>query len=567
MRFLSPEGMRVVDRRTIEGGTSGGRLMAAAGRAVAEETWRAFPDPGLSVLALCGTGHNGGDGFVAARELLGRYRRVRVALAGEPAGLRGDASAAAEDYRGAGGEVRRVRSAGELRGLLEHSDVLVDALLGTGVAGELRDLPRELLEAACGFAGGVVAVDAPSGLDLATGTLLGPVPRADLTVTFGAAKLGHVLGAGPDVSGRIVVRAIGLDADALADAAGAPDSARALSFREAERLLPLPGRRAHKRDAGVVVVVAGSRAYSGAAVLACRGASLAGAGLVHALVPACLKSPLTAAHPEIIAAALPEEADGSLGAGAERPLREALEKARPDAVVLGPGLGGADGTRGLVRGLLRSLSAGEGAADGQTRSGARAGGAGGPALLLDADALNAFAGERHRIADAARRTRLAMTPHPGELGRLLQMPAREVDRRRVDLARQVAGELGCAVLLKGVPTVVCGPDARTLLNLTGNAALARGGTGDLLSGIAGTFLAKGLQALDALGLGAFVQGLAGDLARARLGTLSATAGEIARDLPRALRALERGSTAALARRLGTSYAELLEEPPVNEDEG
>jgi NAD(P)H-hydrate epimerase len=527
--------MRHADRRSVDLGAGVASLMEAAGRAVAAETWRAFPDPELEVVALCGKGHNGGDGLVAARELLPRYRRVRVLLAGDPAQLRGEPARMAAAWTAAGGTVEPVRSGADLAPALGPRALVLDALLGTGTRGPVTGLHEELLRRLRAAAAPVVAVDAPSGLDLATGAAPGPVPVARLTVTFGRAKPGHVLGDGPDHVGRLVVADIGLVPEALAEAAARDDTLLALEPEELERLLPLPARRAHKRSAGVVAVLAGSRAYGGAAVLAVRGALRAGAGLVHALVPDDLRRPLLACHPEAIAVGIRPGPSGGLEADALPEIEDALSAARPDAVVVGPGLGSAPGTGRLVRDLLA-----------RTRPGA--------AWLVDADGLNAFTGAADELRQAAAAARIAATPHPGELARLLGGTASELDADRVASVRRAASTLGAAVLLKGVPTVVCAPDGRTLVNLTGNAALARGGTGDLLSGVAGAFLAKGMDARDALALAAFAHGLGADVARDGRGTLGMSAGDLADGLAVALRALERGGTRSLMRRVGSASA-------------
>jgi NAD(P)H-hydrate epimerase len=533
--FLSPEAMQEVDRRTIEGGAAGAGLMDAAGHAVAEETWSAWPRPDWRVAVVCGSGNNGGDGFVAARSLLGRYRSVTAYLAGDPGRLSGDARDAAEGWRGAAGETVPLSSAESLRQALAGTDLLIDALLGTGTHGDVRGLYGELLEVARDFTGPVVAVDNPSGLDLRTGKGLGAVPRAALTVTFGAAKLGHLLGDGPEVCGRLVVRDIGLDPVALAEAAARDDAARALEPGEAERLLPIPARRSHKRSNGVVAVLAGSRRYAGAPVLACAGALRSGAGLVYAVVPEPLKPGLNAARAELIVTGVPPGDDGGFGRRSLEPALEALEFARPDALVLGPGMGGGAETAVFVHQLLGRLEEGMAAA-------------------LDADALNAFAGEAEGLRAVAARLRLALTPHPGELGRVLGRPARELDETRLDAARDAARGLGCAVLLKGAPTVISASDRGTLLNPTGNAGLARGGTGDVLSGIVGSFLSKSLPPFDALGLAAYVHGLAGDLARAELGSLAMTASDVAERLAPVLRAFERGEGEGLVAGLAPAAA-------------
>lgn len=527
MDFLTPEAMREVDRRTIENGTPGTDLMAAAGSSVAEEIRRRFPGAGRRIVILCGSGNNGGDGFVAARELSGRYRSVQTLLAGSEDRIRGDARWAASRWREAGGEIVPLEDPAPLRRALARTGpadgvVLVDALLGTGTRGEVRGLHRALLEVAAGFEGPIVAIDTPSGLDMETGALLGPVPRASLTVTFGAAKIGHVVGHGPDLTGVLVVRDIGLDRAALAAAARREDSARALEPEEVEGLLPLPSRRAHKRTAGVAAMLVGSRAYTGAALLACRGALRAGAGLVYALVPEDVKLPLAATLPEVIAWVLPTRADGALGAAARDELMARLGEIRPDVLAVGPGLGSSKKTRTIVREVAAAIEQ--------------------PTLLLDADGLNAFAERAPELRGVGDRLRLAITPHPGELGRVLGEEARDVDERRVAFARRAAAELNCAVLLKGAPTVICAPGGGTVLNLTGNPGLARGGTGDLLTGIAAAFLAKRMQPLAALSLAAFVHGLAADRARHDLGTLAMTATDVDGRLGEVLRAVERRRT-------------------------
>ncbi|MBA2563869.1 MAG: NAD(P)H-hydrate dehydratase [Gemmatimonadetes bacterium] len=240
----------------------------------------------------------------------------------------------------------------------------------------------------------------------------------------------------------------------------------------------------------------------------------------------------------MIVVPLETEPDGSLGPACLDEVSQRLRAARPHAVVAGPGLGSTPGVRSLVQELLeRGLGAEEP-----------------PAVLLDADALNVLAGQIDVLDRAARAMPLAVTPHPGELGRLLGLSAEEVDRDRLEVARRAARRTGAPVLLKGVPTVVCSPAGETVLNLTGNAGLARGGTGDLLSGIAGAFLTKRMDVLAALALAAFVHGLAADSARARLGTLGMTASDVATALPRVLRAIECGDLPRVWQRLRPEYA-------------
>jgi hydroxyethylthiazole kinase-like uncharacterized protein yjeF len=511
--------MRDADRRTIEEvGLPGAVLMENAGAAAARAIRARFPHARRPVV-LCGKGNNGGDGFVIARHLLDL--KPEVLLLGARADVRGDARTHLGVLERSGGTVREVASEAAwtaARPTVFGADLLVDALLGTGLSQEPSGLVgqaiRDLAERPEPRGSPVVAVDIPSGLSSDHGETPWTTPVAALTVTFGAAKYGHVLPPACERVGELIVAEIGIPRLLL-------EGARLwlLEAADAARAFPPRAPGAHKGTFGHVLVVAGSVGKTGAAVLAATAALRTGAGLVTVATPAPALPMVAAARAEAMTEPLPVNGSGVLDDGAvARAL--ALAKDR-DAVVLGPGLGQDAGTRTFVRELVRRCPT---------------------PLLVDADGLNALApsAKEKGATDALRRSwPTVVTPHPGEMGRLVASSASEVQRRRLETARAFAMETGAVVVLKGQRTLVADSDGRAAVNPTGNPGMATGGTGDALSGIIGALLARGLDAWTAATAGTYLHGLAGDEGAARLGQESLLAGDVVDHLPAAFRTLER----------------------------
>jgi NAD(P)H-hydrate epimerase len=500
IRALTSEQARAVETRAVaEQGLSLPALMRAAGSVVALEVMARVPDGDVVVLA--GPGNNGGDGWVAARDLHAAGREVLVLTTREPSQLAEPAALAAAEAAASG--VRWDVPVGPLNASdLSDASVVVDALLGIGGAGELRDPLGEWVTAANGSGAYLLAVDAPTGIDADTGTVVGIAFQADCTVTFTAPKLGLVQYPGAAFAGDIVVADIGID-PAFAESATAPEVWTAEEFAA---LLPLPASDTHKNLRGRVLVVAGSGAYPGAAILATRGAMRAGAGYVTLAVPEAVV-PIAQAH--LIAApvvGLPQGRGHALSSAA---LDRVVALARDhDAVVLGPGLTVADGTAATVRGLVARLK---------------------KPLVLDADALNALV-DAHELLDK-RTAPTVLTPHPGELGRLLGVSISEVQADRVSSSAKLAGP-NRVVVLKGAGTVTSS-QSRQVVNTSGTPALATAGTGDVLAGVVGAFLAQGLDPFEAGALAAFVHGRAGEAAAAMLTPISVTAEDLPDFLPSA----------------------------------
>jgi NAD(P)H-hydrate epimerase len=506
--------MREVDRRaTAELGIPGATLMENAGRGAADVLASSLvglgaPRRGARVAIVCGKGGNGGDGFVVARWLARRGLRPHVLLAARPDDVSGDAGAKLAALRRAGVRPVVVDDAERAAVTMADAHVVVDALLGTGTRGAPTGLTAELIERINASGRPVVALDIPSGLPADGGAPPGPAVRAALTVTFAGLKQGLVQSPGLDLAGRVAVVPIGI-----------PDAEVARGIRtwlvergDVAALFPPRRRDAHKGTYGHLLVVGGSLGKTGAAALAARAAMRAGAGLVTMATAGSQQPVVAGLVVEAMTEPLAETAAHTVALAARERLLE-LAAARA-ATALGPGLGLEPDTQELARRLAAEIP---------------------HPLVLDADALTALAGRLAllRGAPAAR----CLTPHPAEMARIVGSTVAEVQRDRVGAARRTATEFGVHVALKGATTVVAAPDGRVFLNPTGNPGMASGGTGDVLTGITGALLARGIAPPQAVWAAVYLHGLAGDLAAARLGEESLIASDLIESLPDAFAAL------------------------------
>jgi NAD(P)H-hydrate epimerase len=517
---LTAAEMRAADCRAIEEiGIQGAVLMENAGAAVARAVRERFPQARKPVV-LCGKGNNGGDGLVAARHLADLD--PSVFLLGHRADMKGDAAvhlAALEDSGVPLWEVTDTAGCERVRAKLAEAALAIDAVLGTG----LRQAPTGLVEEAIGDlaayaerGGPLVAVDLPSGLSSDTGRIEWRVPRAAVTVTFAAPKWSHVLPPACDLVGDLIVADIGIPDQALLETG---TRLFLLETKDAARAFPRRAPASHKGSYGHVLVIGGSLGKTGAAVLAGLGALRSGAGLVTVATPASVLPIVAAARPELMTEPLPVDASGALHSEAiERALR--LCETR-DAVVLGPGLGQEAVMRQLVPELLLRCD---------------------KPVVVDADGLNALAASRASRATLAglpRKPATVLTPHPGEMARLVAQTSAAVQRQRVETARALAGEAGAVVAFKGQRTVIAAADGRAAVNPTGNPGLATGGTGDVLAGVIGGLLAR-LAPFEAATAAVYVHGLAADLAVRRLGEHALLAGDVVEALPQAILTLRGG---------------------------
>ncbi|TCJ15120.1 NAD(P)H-hydrate dehydratase [Rubrobacter taiwanensis] len=501
MKVLSAGEMGLADRRSQELGIPEIALMERAGVGMARVILeRCAP---RRALVIAGGGNNGGDGFVVAREL----HRAGVEVSVLPV---------KEEYTGSPGTNLRILrnlgvrliGPGELDAGLGTAEVVVDALLGTGVRGAPREPAAGLIGKMNAASAPVVALDVPSGVNAETGEVEGVAVRAGLTVAAHAVKLGCVISPGREHAGENVAVDIGVPPEA--DVKPAVEWTTAGTLRG---LVPRLREPAHKYSAGTLLVVAGSRRMTGAAEMVVRGAQRAGCGIVFLATAGSAAQSLDARLTEALVSGVAEDRGGSMASGALEDILQLAERAA--AVVVGPGIGLGQERRELVEGVLRGVEA---------------------PVLLDADAVTVLAGSE---ALARRTAPAVVTPHAGELGRLLGSGAREVSERRLASARRAAEEQGCCVLLKGSDTIVVEGE-RASVNSTGSVALATAGTGDVLSGIIGALASRGIEVYDAARAGAWAHGRAAEIWLERTGwpRESLVATDLLPHVPEALRELE-----------------------------
>jgi ADP-dependent NAD(P)H-hydrate dehydratase / NAD(P)H-hydrate epimerase len=531
MKALTAAEMREVDRLTTERfGIPSIQLMENAGHAVADVYRRIAYTDALrtrSICVLCGKGNNGGDGFVAARDLKAVVKAVRVCLFANPDELRGDAATNLQRWRDCGGEVVSVideKTWDAVKADVLVADVIVDAIFGTGFRGALsgaiaqaiEDINKLSRDTTAARPALILAVDTPSGLPSDGQSPESLVLRAHQTVTFTAPKIGQLISNSSDALGKLSVVDIGSPAT-LIDEVGKG----ALRWSEPGEFARLPLVRqtdGHKGLYGHILIVAGSVGKSGAAVMAGSGALLAGAGLVTIATPDAVLPIVSSAHPELMTEPLVGRKDGTISRENLANRLSNIAKGKT-IVAIGPGLGQDGETREFIHAFVQQTNL---------------------PIILDADGLNAFAGQADKLRE--RKTEfLAITPHPGEMARLLNCSTKDVQADRVKAAQEAAKRWNAHVVLKGAHTIIAAPSGAMFVNTTGNPGLAKGGSGDTLTGIlaAMTGQFKTDDWLRVLVLGVYLHGAAADLAVAGTDPSGLLASEVAAAVPKARRELLR----------------------------
>ncbi len=504
--------MRALDRHTIDVvGIPGIVLMERAGLAVADRAQSMAQDTGRrSALVLCGPGNNGGDGFVAARHLADRGLEVVAVLLARAADMKGDAATNLAALRGFPATLVEAPDGVPADLWARPWGVAIDALFGTGLARPLEGVFAAAVDAFNALPCPRLAVDLPSGVDADAGRVPGVAVRADATVTFGTARVGHFVWPGAGFCGVVEVAAIGIPQAALATA----DGVDLLDAGWVRRAFPPRDRGAFKNIFGHVLVVGGLAGKAGAALLAARAALRCGAGLATIATERAVAARIEGRFPDLMIEPLVEVV-GDWVKVDDATVTAAL--AGKTALIVGPGLGRHPGVDALLERLLQSALP----------------------MVVDADALNGLAGrpDLHPGPDSV------LTPHPGEAGRLLGVPTAEIQADRIAAAKALASRLGAVVILKGAGTIVAAPDGRLAVNPAGGPALAVGGSGDVLSGITGALLGRGVPAFDAACAAAFLHGSAGDVAASGLTEHGVLASDLIDLLPTTLSDLLEGKDA------------------------
>lgn len=514
MKVLSAEQIREVDRLTTERyGIPSLQLMEnAASRTVEAAEGKFGPATGNRVLIISGKGNNGGDGAAVSRLLAGKGVSVDLLILGRVEETRGDARANFERAARIGGNIKVVEiESAEMLSAVSNKryDMLFDAILGTGLTRPTDGLFKAAIDLLNerGATAPLIAVDIPSGLATDSPELIGPAVRAHMTVTFTAPKIGNVLPPASEYNGDLVVAPIG-SPDELIDSC--ESKLNLVERSTVERWLDVSRRTPHanKGDVGKVLIVAGSRGKTGAACLAGEASMRAGVGLVT-VATAESSQPVTASRItcECMTEPLPETEAGTVSVEAtDRVLQLAADR---DVMAIGPGLGSHDSTRALVRRVTQERT--------------------GP-LVIDADGLNSLAPWTEDLRGDPNRP-LILTPHPGEMARLVELPVPDILGNGVALAREFATRYSVILVLKSSRTLVAAPDGQVWINPTGNAGMATGGSGDVLTGFLVGLLAQNVDdPVSAAVSAVYLHGLAGDIAAARLGTRAMIASDITSSL-------------------------------------
>ncbi|MGH7274254.1 MAG: NAD(P)H-hydrate dehydratase, partial [Nitrospiria bacterium] len=482
------------------------------------------PLAGKRVTVIAGKGNNGGDGLVVARHLHQRGIRVIVFLLCQKEEVQGDARVNLLIYEKIGGELRPLPSPEAaapdieaLRFALIQSEIIVDAIFGTGLTDIRLDqsgkIFLQVISLINGSAKRVVAVDIPSGISSDSGEILGTAVKADLTVTFGLPKRGHFLFPGASYRGKLKIVDIGIPAGLVRET---PCPVNLLVPQEIKEGLPYRPIDAHKGKFGHALVIAGSVGKTGAAAMAALSAMRVGAGLVTLATPSSLNPIMEQKLTEAMTVPLPETTAQTLSLAAEKALLDLVHD--KSVVIIGPGLSTHPETLELVRRLLNAFRL---------------------PTVLDADGINALIGHNDLLGQAS--AKIVITPHPGEMARLLGITSQKIQSDRLGISQSFARRNKLWLILKGAHTVLADPQGSLFINPTGNEGMATGGTGDVLAGILGGLISQGLDPLQASKVGIYLHGLAGDLAALQKGTMGMIAGDVLECIPSAIQKIQNAS--------------------------
>ena len=516
MKVVTAEEMRIIDRRTIEGySIPGSVLMERAGLAVASRIKEAFSP--RKVIIIAGSGNNGGDGLVVARNLYNEGWDVKVFLTVKPEDLKGDALL---QYRIAVKFGLKIYLMNEFltnySSLITRHCILVDALLGTGISKNVTGLLSEVISYLNRSNVPIISVDIPSGISSDNGQIMGEAVRADYTVTFGLPKRGHLLYPGAQHSGKLFIEDIGFPKELLNSE---KLHIELLTKDKVSPLIPKRPRYSHKGNYGHVLIVAGSKGKTGAAIMAAKACLRSGAGLVTLGIPKSLADVFQSRVTEEMILALPDKGDGTLSQRAARVILNFLNE-RATTLAIGPGIGISSDTKKLMGILIKTSTT---------------------PMVIDADGINSLKGERAMFSKL--KAPIILTPHPGEMARLLgkqkgvSVKTQDIERNRINVPFSFAKETGTYLVLKGVPTIIAGPDGMAYINSTGNPGMASAGTGDVLTGMISAFLSQGLSPTHASILGVYMHGFAGDSAAAEKGEHPLIATDIIEKIPFAFHSL------------------------------
>jgi NAD(P)H-hydrate epimerase len=515
MYVVTAQQMKDMDRLTIESfGIPGIVLMENAARGATDSLYRHFPNfRSLKVGVAAGHGNNGGDGFVMARYLASANVSVNVYLLSKRKKVKGDAAVnlkLLDRMNVPVHEVTDVAAFESHQDRMRSCDLWIDAMLGTGLTSDVRGLFKEMITFLDAEKTPVLAVDIPSGLDSDTGKPRGCCVQATVTVTFGLPKIGHVMLPGSEFVGKLEIIDIGIP-PGVVDEVG-PDH-YLLTREMITGAFQDRDVQSHKGTTGHLLAIGGSPGKTGAAIMTSQAAMRVGTGLVTLGIPKSLNVAVESQLIEVMTEPLPENADQTLGLSAHQKILALLE--RKNALAIGPGMGAAKSTQNLVRKLIQTSRV---------------------PVVVDADGLNALVGNLSFLRKL--KVPVVMTPHPGEMARLVGKTSSQVQEDRIGEARGFARTHGVHLVLKGAKTVIAHPDGAVFVNPTGNPGMASGGMGDVLTGIISGLIAQGLPAWEAVNAGVYLHGCAADALARSMGPVGFLASDLIDILPGQIKGLE-----------------------------
>jgi hydroxyethylthiazole kinase-like uncharacterized protein yjeF len=499
--------MKKIDHWAIkEFGIPGSVLMENAGRGCVDVLETYFELDGLRVLIVCGKGNNGGDGFVLARHLQNRGAEVKTTLLGSARELKGDALLNYKLAKNGGSDITEVRRFVKLKKLYEgfHPEVIVDAIFGTGFTGTPKGLYYGAIEFINRTDTFVFSIDIPSGISGDDGQFSKSCIIADITATMCLPKRGNYLYPGRAFSGDLYTIDIGIPYASID-----PGFPRVIEYDDVAQLLPYRPPDGNKGTFGQVLMIAGARGFSGAAAMAAHSALRTGAGLVRLAAPQGIMDVLESKLLEVVKVPLEQTPEETISKDAIHTVTPFLKNSQ--AVVIGPGITTNHETARFQNEILTRIT---------------------KPLIIDADAINIIAGDLSILRKI--KAPFIMTPHPGELARLIKLSPKQINERRIDLTREYAQEFNCVLVLKGAPTVIAAPAGETYINPTGNSGLASAGSGDVLVGMISGLLAQGIPPLNAAIAGVFLHGLCADLALEENNEYSLMAGDLMKYIQKAM---------------------------------
>ncbi|MFB3924613.1 MAG: NAD(P)H-hydrate dehydratase [Syntrophales bacterium] len=509
MKVSSVDEMRMLDREAMEQfGLTEDILMENAGQASCFAIREEFGIAGRKFVIFCGTGNNGGDGFVVARKILSTGGLVKVCLLGDPGQYKGAARKNFEIISRMPVEVQRITSTADIAGDVAHSDAVVDAIFGTGLARPVEGLYRSAIELINNCGKRVFSLDIPSGVHGDTGEILGAAVKADCTITYGLPKRGNILYPGYEQCGKLYISHISFPPEHYDR-----DSIKAAVNRTA--CLPPRSRAGHKGYFGEVLFIAGAANYLGAPFFSAYAFLKAGGGYSRLAAPSSISSFIAMRGSELVMVPQKETAAGSISMENRESLLALADKM--DMVVVGPGMSLHEETQKLIKILVAEISR---------------------PLLIDGDGITAISSDPGILK--ARKAQTVMTPHLGEMSRIVKMNIPDLNRNKMDILQSTAASLNTIIVLKGAHSLIGYPDKRVFINMTGNPGMAKAGSGDVLNGVIAAMFGMGLPFAEAVRKGVFIHGLAGDLAAKEKGEDGISAQDILDYLSEAVRSDREG---------------------------